>query len=344
MQDDPVKVLIVDDDEVDRELIRRHLSASFVVEEAATASEGLERIGAVAPACVILDYLLPDASGLEALGRIASAHSDTAVVMLTGQGDEAVAVSAIRGGAQDYRVKDDLGGLTDAVRSAIRRKAVEQALHLQREEAAHPGPARTAFWVTSADGRFVEYVSPGFETLWGRPVQQLYDDPDAWLAAVEGDRRDVGSAFSAPHRVEEREYEIRTPAGEARAVADRTVPIRDERDRLHRILRFATEVTSERELEKRLMDALGTTGSTPGSSVVAEVTLADLQAGMVLIEDVMAKNGLRLVSRGQEVTATLRTRLRNFSQSIGVVEPLHVLTARGSGLSSRDAARAYHRT
>jgi DNA-binding response OmpR family regulator len=59
---------------------------------------------------VLLDYLLPDADGLEFLEQLADRNDRDAppVVMLTGQGSESIAVRAIKLGAQDYLVKRDL--------------------------------------------------------------------------------------------------------------------------------------------------------------------------------------------------------------------------------------------
>jgi DNA-binding response OmpR family regulator len=59
---------------------------------------------------VLLDYLLPDADGLEFLGQLSAQNNSYAppVVMLTGQGSESIAARAIKAGAEDYLVKRDL--------------------------------------------------------------------------------------------------------------------------------------------------------------------------------------------------------------------------------------------
>lgn len=54
------------------------------------------------------------------------------------------------------------------------------------------------------------------------------------------------------------------------------------------------------------------------------VNVSQLRIGMVLDEDVMSSNGLRLVSKGQEITRSILLRLQNFDDGIGVIQPFHV--------------------
>lgn len=58
------------------------------------------------------------------------------------------------------------------------------------------------------------------------------------------------------------------------------------------------------------------------------VRISELRLSMVLDEDVMAKTGVRIAPRGQEVTQTLQVRLRNFAERAGVIEPIRVLMPR----------------
>jgi len=104
---------MVDDSAADRKRCRILLEEVYGPElqffEESEAAEGLKTCRAVAPDCVLLEYKLPDMTGLEFLAEL---HSDAplnepafAVVMLTGLGSEQVAVEAMRSGAQDYLLK-----------------------------------------------------------------------------------------------------------------------------------------------------------------------------------------------------------------------------------------------
>jgi carbon storage regulator CsrA len=125
----PHRVLIVDDNPEDRATYRRLMSADrvgeYVVTESESGEEGLRLCKNEMPDCVLLDYRLPDLSGLEFLAELArdEAACRVPVVMLTGHGDEMVAVEAMKGGAQDYLVKRYITGerLQSAVYNAMAR-------------------------------------------------------------------------------------------------------------------------------------------------------------------------------------------------------------------------------
>ena len=136
------RVLIVDDSPEDRDLYRRFLRLDrdhrYEFIEAASADEGL-RICETQPFdCVLLDYRLPDMSGLEFLRELSSRVDGipVPVVLLTGQGSEAVAVDAMKGGAQDYLLKTTITGptLTRAVQHAIERVTLLRSIERRTRE------------------------------------------------------------------------------------------------------------------------------------------------------------------------------------------------------------------
>ena len=140
-----MKVLLVDDSEADRRLCRLLLEETFGAEfdlgEAATAAQGLADCRARTPDCVLLDYKLPDMTGMEFLTHLRAngeGSSTVAVVMLTGLADERVAVEAMRAGAQDYLVKDRItpDGLRSAVEKATQKIGLIRALETERDRLA----------------------------------------------------------------------------------------------------------------------------------------------------------------------------------------------------------------
>lgn len=68
-------------------------------------------------------------------------------------------------------------------------------------------------------------------------------------------------------------------------------------------------------------------GHSSATTEVREVRLREIRAGMVFAEDVTTQTGLLLIARGQEVTAGLLQRVRNFSENIGVKEPVRMIVA-----------------
>ena len=142
MTDAPVRILIVDDSPEDREVYRRLLVQDrehrYEFLEAEFGEEGLRIALEEDPDCLLLDYRLPDVDGLEFLSRL-PAEKLVPVIVLTGQGNEAVAVEAMKSGAQDYLLKGSVtrDRLQHAVRNAIekvalRRKVEERTAELAR--------------------------------------------------------------------------------------------------------------------------------------------------------------------------------------------------------------------
>lgn len=136
----PRSLLIVDDSKADRVIYRRYLQQDaqqqYALAEVGCAQAGLDLCQKQDFDVILLDFQLPDMSGLEVLSIVKAEHPTTAVIMLTGHGDEQVAVSAIKGGAQDYLVKDQLKKdiLQRTVRNVISQAQLRQKLRKQEEQ------------------------------------------------------------------------------------------------------------------------------------------------------------------------------------------------------------------
>lgn len=104
-------ILIVDDSLEDRQFYLRYLQGdeqhNYRLVEAELGEEGLELWQQYSPDLILLDYCLPDLDGLEFMAQLQkqTGKSYLPVIVLTGQGNEAIAVKSIKAGAQDYLVK-----------------------------------------------------------------------------------------------------------------------------------------------------------------------------------------------------------------------------------------------
>ncbi|MFH0974877.1 MAG: diguanylate cyclase [Spirochaetota bacterium] len=106
-----IKVLIVDDDRLIRVAVKRILEKNnhnFSVDEATNSSHLLETLKAKKYDCIILDYVLADTTGIDVLKQLSEYKIYTPVIMMTGQGDELIAVKALKAGAYDYLPKSIL--------------------------------------------------------------------------------------------------------------------------------------------------------------------------------------------------------------------------------------------
>ncbi|MCX8107633.1 MAG: response regulator, partial [Verrucomicrobiae bacterium] len=100
------KVLLVDDDQSVLGVIQSALSHSgYEIATASTAAEMWESIRAQTPDVIVLDMRLPDANGLELVGKIKQLHTEVEIVMLTGFGTVESAVEAIKAGAFHFATK-----------------------------------------------------------------------------------------------------------------------------------------------------------------------------------------------------------------------------------------------
>ena len=134
MSSEPIKVLLVEDNLGDARLLYEGLAEAlpeqFQMNHARRLSEALEYLWQETCDVVLLDLGLPDSHGLDTLVVTRAQAPGVPIVVLTGFQDEALAVEALKGGAQDYLVKGQVDSnlLGRSMRYAIVRKATEEAL------------------------------------------------------------------------------------------------------------------------------------------------------------------------------------------------------------------------
>ena len=131
-----IKVLQIDDDEIDVRLVKRALakhtkSPKFVVESASCLADGLNLLKTKQYDVLLLDLGLPDSNGIETVQSVSKVNSNIPIVVLTGLENEETGLEAIKNGASDYLVKGPAME-TSLVRTAlyaIERKKVAEKLH-----------------------------------------------------------------------------------------------------------------------------------------------------------------------------------------------------------------------
>src|SRR5437868_2842289 len=129
-----MQVLLIEDNEDDAYLIGETLTertaADIELEWVDRLESGLTRLAEEKVDVVLLDLSLPDSHGLETLDKIQRQTPDVPVIVLTHLDDEAMAIQAVRKGAQDYLVKGQLDGeeFGRIMQYAIERKGSEKAV------------------------------------------------------------------------------------------------------------------------------------------------------------------------------------------------------------------------
>jgi len=228
-----LRILVVDDDVVDRMAVQRALrraplGAELTVDEADSAEEALARLADSDADCVLLDLRLPGTNGLEVLAEMRARGHRSPVVMLTGQGDEQTAVEAMKAGAADYLTKASLDPerLARSILHAVRVRAAEHAAEIAREQVA-AAEQRYRFladsipqmvWVATPSG-VIEYVNRQWVEFTGLEAPAMQND--AWLAVIHPDDRDETQARWQEARARGTRFELQ-------------VRMRRKRDGVHR--------------------------------------------------------------------------------------------------------------
>lgn len=244
-----VRVLLVEDDAVDRLACRRALAAQpgyvFEIVEADTARAGLKLAHAEAPDLILLDYHLPDMDGVEFLAELATDTGEmpVPVMLLTGAQDIAIAVDAMRRGARDYLVKDGQGDYLKLLPTVIQRVLRESQAHADKraaEEQLHAAEARYRSLVEQIPAiAFTAALDVPGNLLYVSPqIQRLGFSQDEWLANPGGvlnrihpdDQARVLAAFAHSYESGEPlrcEYRLLTRDGEPRWFLDEARVVHD---------------------------------------------------------------------------------------------------------------------
>jgi two-component system, NtrC family, sensor kinase len=168
--------------------------------------------------------------------------------------DNEIGVMAI---AFNKVLKDAVEKTNEMAEEIIERNKIQKALTKSEEQfqqmAEH---IEEVLWLCSADGMQMHYVSPAYERIYGRTVEEFYKDPHVWLNDIhEEDRARViknfaengikGKNFSSTFRI------IR-PDGESRTVCDTGFPIFDQEGKLYRIAGTVRDITKQKKADEKL--------------------------------------------------------------------------------------------
>ena len=135
----PTKILLIEDDFQDMDLIQTYLGKSqhfeIALESVDSLSLGLSRLNEGGFDLVLSDLSLPDEQGLDTFRQLHAQSPDVPIIILSGLDDEEVAVTALSLGAQDYLIKGLFNSrqLTRAIRYAFERQQLRKELKQQAE-------------------------------------------------------------------------------------------------------------------------------------------------------------------------------------------------------------------
>lgn len=259
-EDKRILILLVEDDEVDSKLVVRALQkrrAHFRVTTARSLLEAGQFLNDTHPDLIIADQALTDGEGIELLARD-DVHRRVPVVMLTGRGDEDLAVKAMKAGAVDYVVKSraTMLNMVSLVERALRtwqyivdRQRAESALQRSEETARALLDACPYLAMLIDMQGTILAANEAMATALGHTstalVGQCVFEPTSreWVMASQEQVQEVIRS-RGPVQGEEHHG--------ARMFTTRLHPLPDERGEVERIAVFARDVTDRKELEEQL--------------------------------------------------------------------------------------------
>lgn len=124
---------------------------------------------------------------------------------------------------------------------------------------------REVFWITDADKTRMIYVSPAYESIWGRPCEDLYAHPERWVDAIHPEDRDLVRRALPAQREGDYDitYRVVRPDQSLRWVRDRAFPVRDGAGAVYRVVGLAEDITERKAIETQFlrvqrMESIGT--------------------------------------------------------------------------------------
>ncbi len=139
------------------------------------------------------------------------------------------------------------------------RKQAEEALRESEEKFRQLAEQiREVFWITSPRGEQILYVSPAYETIWGRSRDELYRNPKAWMEAIEPEDQASAAEKNRKQLAGDpvvSEYRIHTPGGVLKWVRDRGFAVRGPDGGIQRIVGIAEDITEQKRYQETLVRA-----------------------------------------------------------------------------------------
>jgi PAS domain S-box-containing protein len=259
MTERPSRLLVVDDDAVNRDLLSRRLVRAGY--DVATAASGLEALGRLAQHdvdLVLLDVQMPQMSGLDVLEAIRStpAPQRVAVLMVTAKDQSDDIVSALERGADDYITKPiDFPVALARIKTQLARKRLEDRSRETEERFALVSAFLDGLWDWKLTANEI-YLSPRWKAIVGCEDAEVGTHPDEWFGRVHpADRarlqRDLDAHLSGDTPTFESEYRIRHKNGTYRWVLTRGIAVRDAGGTAYRMAGSQADIT-----EGKVVDAV----------------------------------------------------------------------------------------
>jgi two-component system, cell cycle sensor histidine kinase and response regulator CckA len=300
MNVEPVKVLLVDDDEDDylitRDLMSQIRDRRHHLDWVNNYSEGLNAVSRAEHDLCLLDYRLGERTGLELLRESRSFNFSPPIILLTGQGDQEIDLEAMKAGAADYLVKSRLSAdtLERAIRYAIERKRAQQTLRHERDFVSRiMETSPSGIVVTDCDGKIT------FTNRRAAEVLRLSHDPRQSANVLNWRVADIGgnslpgqmsllkNVLGSAEPAMDIRHVIEFPDGQRTVLSTNATPLFNAEGCVDGMIVTVEDITQRLALETQLrqsqkMDSLGQLAAGVAHDINNILTIIQGHAGLLL--------------------------------------------------------------
>lgn len=260
----PIKVLYVEDDLVDQKAFQRYVSRNgynFDCELASSVEEAKKKLSTGNYDVVITDYLLNNETGFSIIDSV----KDTPVIFTTGQGNQEIAVKAMKKGVFDYILKESNNNYLDLLTTTIEKAYAYGSTHKKLEEAEEKikklvwalGQIKNAITILTSDGK-VEWINKGCEDLFGYTFEEMKNKSIFNFRAKDIDAAKIEAITSnllTHKKVLTSETQIVNKMGRQCWIYTTITPIADNEGKITRIIIVDTDITEKKKIEEELISA-----------------------------------------------------------------------------------------
>jgi PAS domain S-box-containing protein len=260
-----ITILFVEDDKVDQmafeRFVRQHgFSYRYTLCDSISSSE--KALSENDFDVAVVDYLIADGTGLELVDKL----KDIPVIFVTGQGDQNIAVQAMKAGVYDYLVKDQnrnyLEMLPITIDNAINHKKDRERLAAVEKEIEKlmwaVSKTDNSLVIATEDGK-IEWVNEGFERLTGYTLAEITGSFGDTLVkdALSGLNPNSEYFIEMMNTLKSVSYESKnySKSGNEYWVLTTITPIIDSEGNIKKVIAVDSEITARKEAEKRMMEA-----------------------------------------------------------------------------------------
>ena len=255
MEETKQKLLIVDDDPMNLDMLARRLERQgYAVGTASSGREALIYINKHPLDLVLLDHNMPDMSGLEVLQSIRRTQgpSDLPVIMVTAVSEANTIVTALNLGANDYITKPvDLAVAVARINAQLTRRAAERDLRdADQRDVSAARAGNDGFWEWNLETNEM-YYSPRWKAMLGLADEEVENSPAEWFSRIHPDdsnrvQQDLEAAISGTREVFDSEHRLQHKDGTWRWVLSRGKASLNDCGKPSRLAGTQTDVTESK--------------------------------------------------------------------------------------------------